>query len=44
VKQWDTQIAAHAVSLEAAVVTNNTKHFRHVPRLTVENGYADPRA
>jgi len=40
----DTLIAAHAVSLEATVVTNNTKHFRQVPGLAVENWYADPRA
>ena len=40
----DTLIAAHAVSLDATVVTNNTKHFRQVPGLTVENWYTDPRA
>ena len=40
----DTLIAAHAVSLEATVVTNNTRHFRQVPGLTVESWYADPRA
>jgi tRNA(fMet)-specific endonuclease VapC len=40
----DTLIAAHAVSLEATVVTNNARHFRQVPGLKVENWYADPRA
>lgn len=40
----DTLIAAHAVSLEATVVTNNTKHFRQVRGLSVENWYTDPRA
>jgi tRNA(fMet)-specific endonuclease VapC len=39
----DTLIAAHAVSLEATVVTANTKHFRQVRGLSVENWYADPR-
>ena len=40
----DTLIAAHAVSLEATVVTNNTKHFGQVPNLAVESWYSDPRA
>lgn len=40
----DTLIAAHALSLEATVVTNNTKHFRQVSGLAVENWYKDPRA
>ena len=40
----DTLIAAHAVSLKATAVTNNTKHFGQVPGLAVENWYSDPRA
>ena len=39
----DTLIAAHAVSLKATVVTNNTKHFAQVSGLAVENWYPDPR-
>ena len=34
---FDTLLAAHALSLGLTVVTNNTKHFRRVPRLKVEN-------
>ena len=33
----DLLIAAHARSLGAVLVTNNQKHFRHVPELKVEN-------
>lgn len=33
----DTMIAAHALSLDAVVVTNNLKHFGRVPDLHVEN-------
>ena len=33
----DTMIAAHALSLGCAVVTNNQRHFSRVPRLQVEN-------
>src|ERR1700693_6140704 len=33
----DMMIAAHARSLNAVLVTNNTKHFRRVPGLKVEN-------
>ena len=40
----DTLIAAHALSLKATVVTNNTRHFGQVPGLAVENWYSDPRA
>ena len=39
----DTLIAAHAISLEATVVTNNIKHFGQVSGLAVENWYPDPR-
>ena len=38
----DTLIAAHAISLKASVVTNNTKHFRQVPGLGVESWYRIP--
>jgi len=40
----DTLIAAHALSLQATVVTNNVQHFWQVPGLAVENWYSDPRA
>lgn len=33
----DTMIAAHALSLRATLVTNNTRHFRRVKGLTVQN-------
>jgi len=33
----DTLIAAHVLSLEATLVTNNTKHFSKVPLLKVVN-------
>lgn len=33
----DTLIAAHAMSLDAILVTNNTKEFRRVPNLSVED-------
>lgn len=33
----DTQIAAHALSLDAILVTNNTRHFGRVPNLQLEN-------
>jgi tRNA(fMet)-specific endonuclease VapC len=33
----DTLIAAHALSLEAALVTNNTREFFRVPSLKVKN-------
>ena len=35
--QIDTLIAAHALSLDAVLVTANTKHFARVPDLKVEN-------
>ena len=33
----DLLIAAHAVSLEAVLVTNNEREFRRVPTLRIEN-------
>jgi tRNA(fMet)-specific endonuclease VapC len=33
----DTLVAAQALSLGLTVVTNNTRHFRRVPGLSVEN-------
>ncbi len=33
----DMQIAAHARSLDAILVTNNTRHFERVEGLTLEN-------
>lgn len=33
----DMQIAAHALSLEAILVTNNTRHFERVSGLALEN-------
>lgn len=33
----DTMIAGHAISIGAILVTNNTRHFRKVPKLNIEN-------
>ena len=33
----DAMIAAHAVSLDCVLVTNNQRHFSRVPALAVEN-------
>lgn len=33
----DEMIAAHALSLEAILVTDNTRHFQRVEGLTIEN-------
>ena len=33
----DTMIAAHALTLNLTLVTNNLRHFTRVPNLTVEN-------
>ncbi|MES2204421.1 MAG: type II toxin-antitoxin system VapC family toxin [Pseudomonadota bacterium] len=33
----DYMIAAHALSLDVTLVTNNTKEFLHVPHLKLEN-------
>ena len=37
----DTLIAAHAISLEATLVTNNVKEFSRVPELRLENWMDD---
>jgi tRNA(fMet)-specific endonuclease VapC len=37
--EFDVLIAAHAVSLELTLVTNNVKHFNRVDGLNVENWY-----
>jgi tRNA(fMet)-specific endonuclease VapC len=34
---FDEMIAAHALALDAILVTDNTRHFAHVEGLTVEN-------
>ena len=33
----DMQIAAHSISLDMPLVTNNTKEFQRVPKLMLEN-------
>lgn len=35
--EFDVLIAAHAVALRCALVTNNIRHFSKVPGLSVEN-------
>lgn len=38
VGQSDVMIAAHALSMDAVLITNNTRHFKHVsPPLRLEN-------
>jgi len=39
--ELDTMIAAHAVSLDAVLVTNNTRHFGRIPALRLENWTVD---
>jgi tRNA(fMet)-specific endonuclease VapC len=36
----DTMIAAHALSIKATLVTNNSKHFKNVKGLLIENWIA----
>lgn len=36
---FDVLIAAHAMAVDATLVTNNTKHFARVRELTVENWF-----
>ena len=40
VGDFDVLIAAHAMALEATLVTNNVKHFARVRGLHVENWFA----
>ena len=35
----DAVIAAHALTIDATLVTNNVKHFARVPGLRVENWF-----
>ena len=35
--QLDLLIGAHALTLGATLVTNNTKHFQRIPGLSIEN-------
>ncbi len=43
--ELDMMIAAHAMSLDAVLVTNNTRHFARLARsLAIENWVADPLA
>lgn len=37
--EFDVLIAAHAVAVEATLITNNVKHFTRVKNLKVENWY-----
>jgi tRNA(fMet)-specific endonuclease VapC len=37
--KFDVLIAAHAVAIDATLVTNNVKHFVRVPGLRVENWF-----
>jgi len=37
---FDLMIAAHALSLNAILVTNNVKRYQHIPKLKVENWVA----
>jgi tRNA(fMet)-specific endonuclease VapC len=38
----DTMIAAHALSLQALLITNNTREFAKVPGLQLDNWVAAP--
>jgi tRNA(fMet)-specific endonuclease VapC len=38
----DTMIAAHALSLDAPLVTHNTREFERVPGLRLENWVQSP--
>lgn len=39
---FDTMIAAHALSLDATLVTNNLREFSRVPGLKLSNWIAEP--
>lgn len=36
----DTMIAAHALTIDAVLVSNNVRHFAKVPGLSIENWLA----
>ncbi len=36
-RDFDRMIAAHAISARAVLVTNNTRDFQDIPRLSIEN-------
>jgi tRNA(fMet)-specific endonuclease VapC len=36
-QDFDRMIAAHAISARAVLVTNNTRDFQDIPRLSIEN-------
>ena len=38
--EFDVLIGAHAVALQAVLVTNNTKHFERIRSLRIENWYS----
>jgi tRNA(fMet)-specific endonuclease VapC len=40
---YDLLIAAHALALGLAIVTNNAREFHRVPQLTVENWAEEAR-
>lgn len=40
VGEFDTQIAAHALSAELILVTHNTRHFENIPGLKLEDWMA----
>lgn len=37
VGDFDEMIAAHALALNAVLITDNTRHFESIPGLTIEN-------
>lgn len=39
ISELDTMIAAHAISLDLTLVTNNTKHLGRVPLLRLDNWF-----
>jgi predicted nucleic acid-binding protein len=42
VGELDTQIAAHALAEGLTLVTHNTRHFKQVPGLQIEDWLAEP--
>jgi tRNA(fMet)-specific endonuclease VapC len=41
-RDFDRMIAAHAISSESVLVTDNVDDFRDIPGLTIENWVAEP--